>query len=219
MRTLTTQEIARIDQRLESLKIQYLEIYHELRDHYFTELEKKPAEEFEAVFQKLNETFAYSVVRKMEKELRKATIKQIGDLQWQALRFWKLSPREISVAVMILAGLVTTYSIFGFSAIFTGMGIISISGSLLIWAKLGWIKSLNFSLTRHKPISGFSAAILIRISLVYGLFAFAPMGIRMSGGYDPNLFFSLLFISLGLAMTLFLLTLVKVAFDQKLKTT
>ena len=58
MRKLSEQEIARIDQRLESLKIFYLEIYHEIRDHYFTELEKKPVEEFEATFQQLNETFA-----------------------------------------------------------------------------------------------------------------------------------------------------------------
>ena len=36
MRTLSPEEITLIDQRLESLKIQYLEIYHELRDHYFT---------------------------------------------------------------------------------------------------------------------------------------------------------------------------------------
>ena len=218
MRTLSPKEIARIDQRLESLKIQYLEIFHELRDHYFTELEKKSAAEFETTFLQLNEAFAWSVVKKMEKELRRATVKQIGELQWQALRFWKLSPWEISVAVMILVGLVTAYSIFGFSAIFTGMGIISISGSLLIWAKLGWIKSLNFSLTHHKPISGFYAAMLIRLGFVYGFFVYAPLGIRLSGGYDPNLFFSLLFICLGLAMTLFLLTLVKITFDQKLKT-
>lgn len=219
MRTLSPQEIARIDQRLESLKIQYLEIFHEIRDHYFTELEKKTVDEFEAIFQQLNETFAWSVVKKMEKELRKATVKQIGELQWQALKFWKLSPCEISVAVMIFSGLVTIYSIFGFSAISTCMGIISISGSLLIWAKLGWIKSLNFSLTRNKPIRGFSAAMLIRLGFVYGLFAFVPMGIRTSTGYSPSPILSFLFISIGLGMTIFLLTLVKVAFDQKLKTT
>lgn len=73
MRTLYQKEIAKINQRLESLKINFLEIYHEIRDHYFTELEKKPVEEFEATIQELNETFAWSVVKGMGKELRKAT--------------------------------------------------------------------------------------------------------------------------------------------------
>ena len=219
MRMLSEPEISQIDQPLESLKIQYLEIFQELRDHYFTELEKKPVDEFEPTFQQLNETFAWSVVKGMEKELRKATVKQIGNLQLQALKFWKLSPWELSLAVLILVGLITTYFVFGFSAIFCGMGIISISGSLLIWAKLGWIKSLNFSLTRHKPIEGFSSAMIIRLSFVYGFFVYAPIGIRLSRGYDPHLFFSLLFISLGLTMTFYLLTLVKVSFDKIQKTT
>jgi len=218
MRTLSTPEISRIDQRLESLKIYYLEIHHEIRDHYFTELEKKPQAEFETTFQQLNEAFSWSVVRKMEKELRKATIKQIGDLQRQALLFWELRPREILVVILILGSLVTAYSFFGFSAIFSGMGIIAIVGSVIIWTKLGWRKSLNFSLTRHKPISGHSAAMLIRLSFVYGFFTYAPMGIGLSGGYEPNPIFSTLFISLGLTMTIYLLTLVKVTVDKKIKT-
>ncbi len=218
MRTLSPQEISRIDQRLESLNIQYLEIHHEIRDHYFIELEKKPAAEFEATFQQLNETFGWSVVRRMEKELRKATVKQIGALQWLAVRFWELSLWELLVVILILASLITAYSFFGFSAIFSGMGIIAISGSAIIWTKLGWRKSLNFSLTRHKPIPGFSAAMLIRLSLVYGFFTYAPIGIQWSGGYEPNPIFSILFISLGLTMTIYLLTLVKVSVEKKPKT-
>jgi hypothetical protein len=218
MRTLSPEEITLIDQRLESLKIQYLEIYHELRDHYFTELEKKSAEDFEATFQQLNETFAWSVVKKMEKELRKATTKQIGSLQLKALRFWELSGAELSIALLILGSLVCSFFFLDLPAFFSATGIIAISGSIVMWALLGWRKSFNFSLNRQKPIGSFSAAILIRLSPVYGFFGYTPLGIRLSGGNSEDLIYSILFIGLGLVMTIFLLTIVKISFDKKLKT-
>ena len=218
MRTLSPQEIIRIDQRLESLKIYYLEIHHEIRDHYFTELEKKPAAEFEAAFQQLNEAFAWSVVRRMEKELLKAKNQQIGALQWKVLKFLNLNSTEILLAVLVLVGLIGSYLGFGFSGIFTGSGIIAIFGAGIIWRVLGWKNSLNFSLTRHKPIDGFSAAILTRISLVYGFFSFFTTGFSLNGSYSPNPFFSFLISCLVLVMTLYVLTLIKATFDHKKKT-
>lgn len=137
MRKLTPIEIARIDQRLESLKIFYLEIYHEIRDHFFTELEKKSSEEFEATFQLLNETFAWSVVKGMEKEVRKATNRQIGQLQLDSLKFWNLDWKENLTHTSWLGLLIFAFVKFGINGLMFATSILAFLVILGIWHKLG----------------------------------------------------------------------------------
>ncbi|MBA4301404.1 hypothetical protein SAMN03080617_00551 [Algoriphagus alkaliphilus] len=167
MRTLSPQEIARIDQRLESLKIQYLEIYHELRDHYFTELEKKPTEEFEVNFQQLNETFAWSVVKKMEKELEKNVSKQVLVAQLKFLKFWNrgingllISFASLSILVICIIAIPASELLLVFLAI-----IICTSAGVFIIKR----DALSFSL-RHKPISVRSTTVLKRVGILNNLF-------------------------------------------------
>ncbi|WP_439474796.1 hypothetical protein [Algoriphagus formosus] len=167
MRTLSTQEITRIDQRLESLKIQYLEIHHEIRDHYFTELEKKPAEEFDATFQQLNETFAWSMVKNMEKELFKNVSDQLSTSQWEALKFWKLDFWKVLGVFLYLSLIVLAFEFFGSDA---ALGL-SFLPPLLMMIVLLYHSGLYFSLdpNYHRPRKVLLHAAVGRYSLLFNL--------------------------------------------------
>ncbi|MBC6366609.1 hypothetical protein [Algoriphagus sp. AK58] len=218
MRTLSPQEINRIDQRLESLKIQYLEIFHELRDHYFTELEKKSEEEFDASFQQLNEAFAWSVVKKMEKELRKATNRQIGHLQLDSLKFWNLGWEENLAYASWSVLLILAFVNFGVTGLLFTTSILAFMVILGIWYKLGVKDALNLSISRHKPLNSLKVGVFSRIGFAFGMLTWIHFGTKLSS--DDAILDSSQFI-LGfiiLLASLYLLSLVKVAFDQKLKT-
>lgn len=167
MRTLSPEEIARIDQRLESLKILYLEIFHELRDHYFTELEKKPEEEFFATFQQLNESFAWSVVKKMEKELLKNVSRQLSKSQWEALKFWKLDFTKVLSVLLYLSVIVLGYEFFGNDTALA----LSFLPPLFMMVVLLYHAGLYFSLdpNYHRPRKVLIHAALGRYTLLFNL--------------------------------------------------
>lgn len=217
MRILSPPEIARIDQRLGSLKIFYLEIYHEIRDHYFTELEKKPIEEFEATFQRLNETFSWSVVKKMEKELRKATNRQIGQLQLDSLKFWNLGWKENLTYASWLGLMVLAFSNFGVVGLMFTTSILAFMVILGIWHKLGFKDALNLSITRHKPLNSLKVGVYSRMGFAFGMLPWIYFGTKLSS--DDAIFDSSQFIFgfIILLASLYPISLVKVAFDQKLK--
>jgi hypothetical protein len=219
MRTLSPQEIARIDQRLVSLKIFYIEIYHEIRDHYFTELEKKPSEEFEATFQQLNETFAWSVVKKIEKEVRKATNRQIGQLQLDSLKFWNLGWKENLVYAAWLGFLMLGFVNFGVTGLMFATSILAFMVVIGIWYKLGFKDALNLSITRHKPLNSLKVGVFARMGLAFGMLPWIHFGTKLSS--DDAIFDISQFI-LGMIIVLFslhLFSLVKITFDKNLKTT
>ncbi len=219
MRTLSPQEIARIDLRLESLKIQYLEIFHELRDHYFTELEKRPAEEFGSTFQQLNETFAWSVVRNMEKELRNATNRQIGQLQLDSLKFWNLSLKENLVYISWIGFLMLAFVNFGVTGLMFTTAILAAAVILGIWSILGVKNFLTLSITRHKPLKSFDVGVFSRLGFGFGLLSWIHFGTKLNSDdaiFDITQFILGIIIALA---SLYLFSLVKITFDKKLKTT
>lgn len=219
MRTLSPQEIYRIDQRLESLKIQYLEIYHEIRDHYFTELEKKPYEDFETIFQQLNETFAWSVVKKMEKEVRKATNRQIGQLQLDYLKFWNLGWKENLVYAAWLGFLIFAFVKFGINGLMFVTSILAFMVIIGIWYKLGFKDALNLSISRHKPLNSLKVGVFSRMGLAFGMLPWLHFGTKLSS--DDAIFdTSQMILGLVIIMfSLYLFSLVKITFDKNLKTT
>lgn len=217
MRTLTPQEISQIDQRLESLKIQYLEILQEIRDHYFTELEKKTVDEFDATFQQLNETFAWSVVKGMEKEVRKATNRQIGQLQLDSLKFWKLGWKENLVYTSWLGLMVLAFLNFGITGLLFTTSILSFMVIIGIWNKLGFKDALNLSITRHKPLNSLKVGVFSRMGVAFGMLPWIHFGTKLSSVdaiFDNSQFILGIII---LIASLYLFSLVKVAFHQKLK--
>lgn len=218
MRTLTPQEISQIDQRLESLKIQYLEIFHEIRDHYFTELEKKPVDEFDATFQQLNETFAWSVVKGMEKEVRKATNRQIGQLQLDSLKFWNLNWKENLAYASWSALLILAFVNFGVTGLMFSTSILAFVVIIGIWNKLGFKDAFNLSITRHKPLNSLKVGVFSRMGFAFGMLPWIHFGTKLSS--DDAMFDSYQFL-LGIIIllaSLYLISLVKVAFGKKLKT-
>jgi hypothetical protein len=217
MRTLSPQEITRIDQRLESLKINYLEIYLWLRNHYFTELEKNAIYEFEATFEQLNETFAWSVVKKMEKDLRKITSKRIAHLQWDSLNIKKLRWCEVVLAAILLIAFPIIYIQFGLIDLMITLGIISLICAIAIWSWVAIKSSLNYSITKHKPISCISVELFGRMVMPLGSFSWLFFGARWISEYHNFWIFDLFFIIIVISSTISLFSITKVIWTKKYK--
>ncbi|MFC0264711.1 hypothetical protein [Fontibacter flavus] len=109
MRMLSENEIQLIKARLESLSLSYIEIYNELYDHYVTALEAVSEESFESRKNELDEEFAWSVVREMEKELLKNVSEQLEQSQFEALKFWKMDFWKVLGIFIYTALLITVY--------------------------------------------------------------------------------------------------------------
>lgn len=109
MRMLSENEIQLIKAHLESLSLSYIEIYNELYDHYVTALEAVSEESFESRKNELDEEFAWSVVREMEKELLKNVSEQLEQSQFEALKFWKMDFWKVLGIFIYTALLITVY--------------------------------------------------------------------------------------------------------------
>jgi hypothetical protein len=167
MRKLSESETQKIDQRLKSLKIRYTEIYEEIRDHYITALEQVSLEKFDAKKEVLDDEFAWSVLRKMEKELSNQVSKQVLVAQLEFLKFWKYG----------LKGLLIAFT--GFTALV--FSILSIPPSQLILVFLAIIictavaafiikrDAISFSLS-HKTVSISSVIVLQRVGILNSVF-------------------------------------------------
>jgi len=84
------EEIQAIEDRLDKMSISYVEIYNELLDHYTTTLEQVSSDKFASTKEVLDEEFAWSVVRRMDKELLNTVSTQLQKSQLELLKFWKL---------------------------------------------------------------------------------------------------------------------------------
>ncbi|WP_194974796.1 hypothetical protein [Aquiflexum lacus] len=104
MKKLSDIEIQTIKDRLDRCLITYVEIYDELLDHYISALEQVASEEFGNRMEALDEEFAWSVVKRMEKELLNSVSNQLQSSQLQALKFWKMDFWKVLV--------IFSYSIF-----------------------------------------------------------------------------------------------------------
>jgi hypothetical protein len=217
MRTLSSQEITQIDQRLESLKIQYLEIYHELRDHYFTELEKKSAEEFEAVFQELNETFAWSVVKGMEKNLYKVAGKQIKEIQWEMIKFWKSDNANFYITPLAILLLIPTYYFLDVEGVILLIGIIG-----LIGIPISFIAAKNeVKIIPKRFTVQFQTAFSLQFFSKNGIFLhgapFIYTAINNWNSSNPGVVGSILIWFLAIPYILHYTTLIRIALNWKLK--
>jgi hypothetical protein len=167
MRKLSELEIQKIDQRLKSLKIRYIEIYEEIRDHYITALEQVSLEKFDAKKEVLDDEFAWSVVRKMEKELSKQVSKQVLVAQLEFLKFWNHGIKGLLIALVGLSAIViTTFSIPPSELILVFLAIIICTAVGVFIIKRD---SLSFSLS-HKTVSISSAIALKRIGILNSVF-------------------------------------------------
>jgi len=167
MRKLSELEIQKIDQRLKSLKIRYIEVYEEIRDHYITALEQVSLEKFDAKKEVLDDEFAWSVVRKMEKELSKHVSKQVLVAQLDFLKFWNHGIKGLLIAFVGLTALVISiFSIPPSELILVFLAIIICTAAGVFIIKRD---ALSFSLS-HKTVSISSVIILERVGLLNSVF-------------------------------------------------
>ena len=217
MRTLSSQEITRIDQRLESLKIQYLEIYQELRDHYFTELEKKSSEEFEPTFDQLNETFSWPMVKLMEKGLKKSAEKRIKEMQWEMLKFWKPDNPDFHIAPLSILLILPMFVLFDVEGVTLLMGIIGVLGILISFlALLG-----KFTFIPKRFSFQFDTALSHQFYHKSGFFIGGPLLILVAinnwNSSNPGLVGRIMIWLFAIPHLLYYLTLIRVALNWKYK--
>ncbi|WP_425635906.1 hypothetical protein ACPUEN_10865 [Algoriphagus yeomjeoni] len=162
MRKLSEEELKWIHTRLKSLHIRYTEVYEEIFDHYCTTLENTPELESPRAIAKLNQSFAWSVVKNMDKELEKNVSKQMNLVQIAYLKFWNFGSKGFLVVLGVVIGVVLFFAVVPETELLISLLIIVSVG--LIIAKYILQKNLPFTL-KHKPIGSWPASVAKRISL------------------------------------------------------
>ena len=162
MRQLTSQELEQFHARLKSLHIRYTEVYEETFDHYCTTLENTPALDSPVIIAKLNDTFAWSVVKRMEKNSRRAQNQQANKMQLESLKIWKLKSSSLLILLAILTMSLSISYWLGTFAFISCVGLITLLG--FMHALVKYRSELNFSLnpTKERPTNSFSHVLIAR---------------------------------------------------------
>ena len=163
MRQLSEQELALIHARLKSLHIRYIEVYEEIFDHYCTTLENVPALESPTTIAKLNETFAWSVVKGMDKELEKSVSKQVGTAQLDFLNFWNHGLKGFFIGLVGLAALTIASFIIPASDLILVFLAINLCATAVVYYLKRDAFSFSFS---HKSVSASSIAVIKRVGFL-----------------------------------------------------
>ena len=217
MRKLTSIELSQINDRLETIRIQYQEIYDEIKDHYLSELEKKSSADFKATLTQLNEAFSYSVVRKMEKNLRRSTKKLIAQMQWNKLKFWSLNNQSPLYFIVTMTILALVYYYLDVEGMALMVVVFSLIGIPSIWYSIG--SEVSFSLKRFSIRSSrvFANEILNRSGIFYGGLSFFYISYENWNSSNPGVPGAILTWILITTLLLYMLTLLQVTLDWKQK--
>ncbi|MDO9553438.1 hypothetical protein [Rhodonellum sp.] len=210
MRKLTETELQAIKDRLSSLYIAYCEIYDELLDHYITALEQVSSEEFKTKKEALDEEFAWSVVKKMEKELLKTAWKEIGIASKSSYKLWSLGVKKIGGLIVALLALSFTFHLFGpdyFYALAVGS-----YGGIIILILFFNRKNLNLTWSiapdKHKPKKVLVTALTSISVLVFNLIHFLAIllpKILVNSPYED--FSAIIYLALGAVIFAFTWTI------------
>lgn len=195
MRKLKSQELEWIHTRLKSLYIRYTEVYQEIFDHYCTTLEQSPAIESPAIIAKLNDTFAWSVVKNMDKELERNVSKQVLTSQLDFLKFWNHGLKGILIGIFGLVALaIPSFIIPASELILVFLVLIFCTTGGIYYMKRD---AMNFSF-QHKSVSVSSLAVLKKVGILNSLICwlYALPSILTRGDIHSNKLFT---IELGLA--------------------
>lgn len=217
MRKLSSQELEGIHARLKSLHIRYTEVHAEIFDHYCTTLENTPELESPRAIAKLNQTFSWSVVKKMEKIRRKASNQQLTKLQLESLKFWKLKGFNLLILFFILTSALIISYWFGTYAFISCVGIAGLLGIVVLFVTHGTELNFSFNPFKEKSVNSFAHVIYGRFCLFIPAIIYCYIGLtsfqigRLSMGSQfftvINIAFILLFI--------FGLSLIKVTLDYQ----
>lgn len=217
MRKLTSLELEKIHNRLNSLHIRYTEVYEEIFDHYCTSLENAPILDSPAIFARLNETFAWSVVTRMDKTRRKTSNQQMNKMQLDSLKIWKHNTISVIILLIALATSLSVSYYLGTLALVSFVGIVGLIGFIMFFIKHRSTINFSFNIWKEVPTNSFSSVVHGRFSLFIGIFPQAFIGINKIN-FDRIYFGSeLLTVSnLGcLILVLYGLSLIKVMMDYQ----
>ena len=170
MRKLSMEEIQAIEDRLDKMSISYVEIYNELLDHYTTTLEQVSSDKFASTKEVLDEEFAWSVVRRMDKELLNSVSTQLQKSQLELLKFWKLDFWKVLSIFAYTSLLLVVYHFFSLDVIF----IFAIIPALFSVAALLYHSGNYFGFpldpNYYRPRKVIIQAVLGKSSLVFGIY-------------------------------------------------
>jgi hypothetical protein len=197
------------------LRIQYVEIYDEIKDHYLSELEKKSANEFEATFQQLNEAFAWSVVKKMEKNLERSTDQIITHLQWAELKFWKLNSKSQLYPLLMMLVLGVVYRFLDVEGMTLTVAVIALVSIPIIWYSI-WTE-ISFSPRRFnfKSAKAFPNQIVNRIGICFSGLSLFYVAINNWNDSNPGVTGTIMIWLITAPATLYILSLIQVALAWK----
>ncbi|MGY6559425.1 MAG: hypothetical protein ACXIT9_09090 [Nitritalea sp.] len=153
MRALTETEIQTIRTRLDRCLIAYQEIYDELLDHYISALEQVPSEGFLQKKEELDDTFSWSVIKVMEKELEKSAWKEFLRTARSSYQIWTLGWKKL--VILLLVGLLAI-PVFQFSGpegtyIASVLILFSLVGFSIYYNKSKYGFSWSLAPSEHKP--------------------------------------------------------------------
>ena len=153
MRKLSDIEIQILKERLDRLLIAYVEIYDELLDHYITALEQFPSEEFQTKKQLLDDEFAWSVVKGMEKQLVKTAWREIAIASKSSYKVWKLGAKKMGILIFSFFLFASIFQLLG-PEYFYALALVSYGGLFILIIYLNRKNlHLSFSLAveKHRP--------------------------------------------------------------------
>lgn len=153
MRSLTETEIQTIKTRLDRCLIAYQEIYDELLDHYITALEQLPEEEFLQKKEELDDTFSWSVIKSMEKELEKSAWKEFLRTARSSYKIWTLGWKKIALLLIIGILIVPIFQFTGPEGtyIVSAFVLFSLVGFSIYFNKTKYGFSWSLAPSVHKP--------------------------------------------------------------------
>ncbi|AFL82756.1 hypothetical protein Belba_0085 [Belliella baltica DSM 15883] len=165
-RTLSEIEIQTIKDRLDRCLIAYVEIYDELLDHYVTALEQVEPEEFDQRKELLDEEFAWSVVREMEKQLLNSVSSELKNSQLESLKFWKMDFWRVFGIFTYTVLLIVVYKTISLDVMmaFAFLPVFGVITALLYHS--GNYFSFNIDPNYHRPRNVILQAALGRYQLV-----------------------------------------------------
>ncbi|WP_291787522.1 hypothetical protein [Cecembia sp.] len=140
MRTLTETETQTIKARLDRCLIAYQEIYDELLDHYISALEQVSVKEFLEKKEELDDTFSWSVIKGLEKELEKSAWKEFLLTARSSYKIWTLGWKKLGILLFVGLLFIPVFQ-------FTGPEGTYIVSALVLFSLVGF--SIYFNKTKY----------------------------------------------------------------------
>jgi hypothetical protein len=180
MRRLSPIELEWIHTRLKSLHIRYTEVFEEIFDHYHSALEECSEANSDQVLYKLNADFTKDTVKKMERELLKASKKQVTQMQIQSFKFWKYDIQTAIIFIFLSFTSIVVAAIFSKYILCIWFSIVTIGGLVLMFTRDKALFYITLVPWNKSNIRAVSQIIFNRSAVLVGALVSALSNIRFT---------------------------------------